>query len=155
MGLCFTGLPAAARGTRFSIELPVDHPISHLELTQQAESLIRQTITQAFNQNPPIESIEVAVNVNRNGDVLPLMMTTVSRSQWQVMPQMSQWSRYFPIYQQFRRPQQIPQSTPIAMTSSRRTQAGQWQDTTFAIDRARDRGELSGKKAQQYLNQLD
>lgn len=155
MGLCFTCLPAAAKATRFSLELPVDNLINQLELTQQAESLIHQKITQTFNQDPQVESVEVAVNVNRSGDVLPLTLTTVSRRQWQEMPQIRQWSRYYLTYQQFQRPQTISQSSSIPTVSSRRAQAGNWQAVTFAIDHARDRGRLSGETAQRYLNHLD
>jgi hypothetical protein len=155
MGLCLTCLPAVASATRFSLELSVDTPIEQLELTQQAESLIRQTITQAFSQNPALNSVEVTVNVNRNGDILPLMTAIVSRSQWQTMPQVSQWSKRYLTYQQFQRPQSIARSTANPMAASRRSQSGNWQAVTFAIDRARDRGELSGETAQQYLNHLD
>jgi hypothetical protein len=158
MGLCGICLPAAASAKRLSLELPIDHSISNRELSQQAESLIYQAITQAFSQNPPLESIEVVINTNRNGDVLPLIRTIVSRNQWEAsqreaMPQIRQWSSYYNAYQQFKRPQPIAQSTPIS--ADRLAQMRNRQAVTFPIDRARDRGELSGEVAQQHLNHLD
>jgi hypothetical protein len=159
IGLCGNCLPAAASATRFFLELPIDSSISYRVLTQQAESLIYQTIAQAFRQNSPLESIEVVINTNRNGDVLPLITTVVSRSQWEAsrqgaaMPQIRQWSRYYNLYQQFDRPQTIAQSTPVGAAGP--AQASNRRTLIFAIDRARDRGELSGEMAQRHLNHLD
>jgi hypothetical protein len=149
VGLFGLNLPASANPTRFSLELPMENPANSLELTQQAESLMCQTITQVFNQNPQLESVEVVININRQGDILPLMTTIVARSQWQAAPSLQQWSKYYGVYQQFKRPQPIVQAPPNSV------QANNQSATTFALDRARDRGQLSGETAQRHLNRLD
>lgn len=149
VGLLGSDLPVLASQNRFSLELPTAPSANSLELTQRAESLMRQTITQIFNQNPQLESVEVIININRQGDIFPLMTTIVSRSQWQESLPLQQWSKYYGIYQQFKRPEAIAQAPPSPVQASNQPSA------TFTLDRLRDRGQLSGEIAQRNLSRLD
>ncbi len=68
---------------------------SHQALIQQAESLARKLIEQAFAQNPRLTEVAVSIIGERNGQEVPLLAAKVSRSNWQENPKVQGWAQYF------------------------------------------------------------
>ncbi len=65
------------------------------DLMQEAESLTQATIEQTFASSPETTQIEVKVLGERNGQEVPLLFTSVSRTGWQQEPRLQPWTRYF------------------------------------------------------------
>lgn len=143
----------AAQVGRFTFEWPIYRDTAHPDLVQQVEPFLTQQINQRFQQNPQLDRLEILMMVNRQGDVLPLLTTTVSRQQWQRSPQIRLWSQYHSAYAGFQRPQSPLTQRPIG--ARRRSDLSNWPAIAFAIDQARDRRQLAGQLAQQYLSHLD
>jgi hypothetical protein len=77
------------------VEVSVRQEMTQRDLLDAAEDLARQTIANSFRQDPALTDIEVLVLGNGNGEIIPILSTSVSRSQWQSDPEISLWSRYF------------------------------------------------------------
>jgi hypothetical protein len=80
---------------RQTIEISIDHAVTQSSLLDQAEALVRQTIVATFGQQSDVNEIEVLVLGDRHGEVSPILVTSVSRTQWQADPQVSRWTRYY------------------------------------------------------------
>ncbi|HEY9881391.1 MAG TPA: hypothetical protein V6D29_23240 [Leptolyngbyaceae cyanobacterium] len=135
------------------VDMPVNEQVISNSLVEQAEQLAVSTINQQFSQNSSLSEIKVMVMGNRYGEVIPVLTTSVSRTQWQAMPQISAWTQYYSAsYALFQRhdlqensrvaraPVNVP-ATPALVLSSQ-------------IDQAYDEGHLIGVEAQQYLDYL-
>lgn len=64
-------------------------------LMQQAESMATNAIEQEFAQNSQTTEITVSILGERNGQEAPLLLTKVSRADWQKQPQLAQWTQHF------------------------------------------------------------
>lgn len=64
-------------------------------LIAQAESTSAGAIEQAFLEDPTATEVMVMVLGERNGQVVPLLSTTVSRTQWQQEPSVRAWATYY------------------------------------------------------------
>ncbi|NJN21975.1 MAG: hypothetical protein HC812_13330 [Leptolyngbya sp. RL_3_1] len=80
---------------RQTIEISIDHPVTQSSLLDQAETLVRQAIATTFGQQSDVNEIEVLVLGDRHGEISPILVTSVSRTQWQADPQVSRWTRYY------------------------------------------------------------
>lgn len=79
----------------FSIDLPVYGQPLYRDLITQAEDLVNREIGQQFRQNRSLTELQVVVLSNHNGNIIPLLRTTVSRNQWLANPQVRVWTRYY------------------------------------------------------------
>ncbi|MEL7038291.1 MAG: hypothetical protein AAFO04_22145 [Cyanobacteria bacterium J06592_8] len=68
---------------------------SYTILVKKAETLAKQSIEQAFQENSTLESITIMISGERRGRVAPLLRTRVTRRQWQENKDVSEWTRYF------------------------------------------------------------
>ena len=64
-------------------------------LVQEAEDLVKESIAREFQNNPGLTEITVIVTADRGRQLVPVLRSRVSRSQWQKNPQIEQWTRYF------------------------------------------------------------
>ena len=64
-------------------------------LVQEAEDLVIESIAREFQNNPGLTEITVIVTADRGRQLVPVLRSRVSRSQWQKNPQIEQWTRYF------------------------------------------------------------
>jgi hypothetical protein len=64
-------------------------------LIAQAESTAAAAVEQAFLGDPTATEVMVMVLGERNGQVVPLLSTTVSRTQWQQEPSVRAWTTYY------------------------------------------------------------
>lgn len=64
-------------------------------LIQQAAALAKTSIEQEFSANSSVSEVSVIIASERNGQEVPLLISTVSRSDWQKSPRIYQWTHYF------------------------------------------------------------
>ncbi|WP_413163095.1 hypothetical protein ACL6C3_28010 [Capilliphycus salinus ALCB114379] len=69
---------------------------SYNALIKKAETLAKQSIEQAFKENSTLESMTIMILGERGSQVVPILRTRVTRSQWQTNSEVSEWTRYFP-----------------------------------------------------------
>ena len=92
---------------------------------------------------------------NRNGDVIPVLTTTVSRTQWQENPQVSAWTQYNGVaYALIQRHDGQP-PTQVATSPSRRSTTVASRGISTQFDRQFDSGRLSGRTVQSYADLVD
>lgn len=76
------------------IEVPIPEQVSYDEVMNQSEELVTEIINQRFGQNSALSFVQIAIVGSRHGEILPLMKTAVSRSQWQSDPRVVRWTDY-------------------------------------------------------------
>lgn len=136
------------------LEMPIYSRISSDDLISQAESRVSQEIDRRFNFDPGLAEIEVVVLGSRNGDVIPVLTTTVSRTQWQENPQVSAWTKYYSAYALIRRHDR-PEPTQVAARPSRRASSVASGNISIQFDRQLDAGQLNGRTVQAYADLVD
>ncbi|NJL87130.1 MAG: hypothetical protein HC886_15995 [Leptolyngbyaceae cyanobacterium SM1_1_3] len=60
-----------------------------------AESLASGELSRQFRQNLDLTTVQITVLGEYNGQVVPVLVATVSRENWQRSPQVRQWASYF------------------------------------------------------------
>lgn len=158
LAVCILGLldssyqPGYAETQDVVIEIPVYGQTIDSNLTVQAESLAGEAINRHFDQNPDSSTIQVVIMGDRHGEIIPILATTVSRTQWQENPQINAWTKYYSASQALL--QRHRQAETIAMAPTR-SPSSSTLERAFQIDEAFDSGRLTGQAAQAYLSDLD
>lgn len=135
------------------IDMPISGQSVSNDLITQAELLAANTISQQFSQNPSLSEIKVVVTGNRYGEIIPVLTTSVSRTQWQTTPQVDVWTQYYSAsYTLFQR-HDLQENARIASAPAS-TSTTNVLASVFQIDQAYDEGRLSGVEAQKYLDYL-
>lgn len=62
---------------------------------EQAEDLAQLTIVEEFGTNPEISEISILVSGENKGQIVPLLRSKVSRSQWQINSNIQRYTVYF------------------------------------------------------------
>lgn len=112
-----------------------------------------QEINHRFDTNPSLPKVEIVVLGHRNGDIIPILATTVSRAQWQEKPQVSAWTKYYSAYTLIRR--HDPQLTQVATSPSRSSTAVASRSVSVQFEQQLDSGQLSGRTVQSYVDFVD
>lgn len=152
--------PAALAETdgKIVLEIPVfGQAFSINSVLLEAESLARDAINQQFAQNPALEVAQVLVMASRNGEIVPVLETNVSRAQWLEQADVRLWSRYFQSsYALLGRHDDQP-SLSVARANMNRSVGSRRNSIRNAaqIDAAVDSGRLSGSEIQQVLGRVD
>lgn len=63
-------------------------------LIQQAEALAKQSIDREFTEKAALTEISLTILVERHGQIVPLLRSKVSRSQWQKNSNIQRWTQY-------------------------------------------------------------
>ncbi|MEB3359965.1 MAG: hypothetical protein VKK04_24780 [Synechococcales bacterium] len=140
------------------INMPVYGQVTYSDLAAEAESLAEEAIARQFTQNPSLPTVRVVVLSNRNGEMIPILTTTVSREQWQANPQVSAWTQYYASYGLIQRHGErdtvaiAPGGSPPNGLNNRNAIS---RSRSSQIDEAFDEGRLTGRAAQDYLSDLD
>jgi hypothetical protein len=87
--------PAWAEPKQISILLSSQGSQDFESLIQEAESVAGNFIQQVFAESPEITEVSVTIVGEHNGQQVPLLSSNVSRSNWQIKPNVQVWSRYF------------------------------------------------------------
>lgn len=144
--------PAQAEMQGVVIDIPIYGQTIYTDLTAQAELLVGNAINDQFGQNPVLSSVQVVVTGDRHGEIIPILTTTVSRTQWQENPQVNAWTKYYSAsYALLQRHEQVE---TVAIAPIRSTAVSNLE-RSFQIDEAFDSGRLTGPPAQAYLSDLD
>lgn len=64
-------------------------------LVQQAQDLVKTTIEEEFAQHPEVSEVTIVLLSDRNGQIVPILRSKVSRSQWQQDSRIYRWTRLF------------------------------------------------------------
>lgn len=95
LGSGLTMARAEADGrVRVVIELPIYGQVLNRDFIAAAERLATDEIRRQFRQPLNHSILEVVVLGVRNGEVIPVITTAVSRNQWRINPQIGVWTRY-------------------------------------------------------------
>lgn len=144
--------PVHAETQDVVIEIPVYGQTLYSDLTVQSELLVSNAINRQFSQNLGLATIQVVVLGNRHGEIIPILTTKVSRTEWKDNPQVNVWTRYYSAFHALL--QRHEQAETVAMAPTRSTAISGLKGS-FGIDEAFDSGSLSGQAAQEYLSDLD
>ncbi len=87
--------PAFAETKFINISLKTGANQSFNNLMQQAESIAINSINQEFNRLSKVTEVGVIVSCDRNGQVVPILSSKVSRTNWQAQPSIESWTKYF------------------------------------------------------------
>ncbi|QZZ20603.1 hypothetical protein J5X98_25795 [Leptothermofonsia sichuanensis E412] len=90
------------------------------ELMEQAESTAKNLVKQTFARYPRVTEVSVTVLGERNGQETPLLVSSVSRTNWQKFPQIRRWTTYFNNFSisllGYRKPPEPPAPAPVAVS---------------------------------------
>lgn len=155
------------------VSIAVHNQVVDRALIVRAEALVEREIQRQFDQSAELSSVEVMVLGDSNGEVAPILTTTVSRAQWAENPRVASWSTYYDsAYQLFQRHEDtrdgIIAGIPVRATVAR-AGAGDRAQRAFSsrkpsgprlapwqVDEAYDSGRLTGEEIQrEYLDYLD
>ena len=136
------------------LDMPIYNQTSSDDLLSRAESMVSQEINRYFESDPGLAEIEIVVLGSRNGDVIPILATTVSRAQWQDNPQVSAWTKYYSAYALIRRHDRQP-TQQVAAAPSRRSRSVASGSFAAQFDRQFDSAQLSGRIVQAYADLID
>lgn len=143
---------ASAKTEEMVVEVPIERPLEYHDLLRWSELSIQTEISQRFQQDLSLSTLKISALINRNGEVVPLFTTTVSRDQWSQSTQISRWTKYNDSYALLQRHNdKSPKRTIIASAPRAVTRPG----FSPALDAAFDRGALTGEQIQSTLSRWD
>lgn len=64
-------------------------------LIQQAQDLAKKSIEQEFQENSELTEVSIMILGEHQGQIVPLLRSKVSRSQWQKDSRIHRWTKYF------------------------------------------------------------
>ena len=155
---------AWANTDQMMLELPLSADADAQKTLRQAESMVSATLDQRFSQDSTLATLEVVILGNQNGQILPMLTTTVSREQWVANPQVNVWTTYSNSFAALLYPSRPPQ---VVATRPARPQISQSSQTprpsttrlpeqsVVQIEQAYDEGRLSRQELNEYVDLLD
>lgn len=145
--------PVRAETESIIVDMPMHDLVGYEDFFRRAEARVSDEISDQFSQKPALSEVEVVVLGDRHGEIVPILTTTVSRTQWQKTPRVTLRTKYYNAsYTLLQRYEGRPTET-AAKTPDRTARVA--PITISEIDRAFDEGRLTGTVAQEYLNKLD
>ncbi|MFE4108263.1 hypothetical protein [Almyronema epifaneia] len=147
--------PVWAETEDIVIDMPVSGSVLYSTLIEQAEQLASGEVSRQFSQNSDISEVRVVVMGSRYGEIIPILATKVSRSQWQDNPQITVWTDYYSASYTLlqRHDEEIIALAPARSITANPSVSAPTKQTE--IDAAYDEGRLSAEEAQIYLDYLD
>lgn len=77
---------SASAAERVSVTLQGDQVQNYSRLLEQAVAVGNSAIATTFATHPAADPIELTILLSRNGQILPILMAEVSRTDWQQQP---------------------------------------------------------------------
>lgn len=142
---------AYAENQNVVIDMPAYDQTVYNDLISQAELMVGEVINRQFTQNADLSTIQVVAIAHHQGEVIPILTTTVSHTQWQKNPQVSAWTKYSASYALLQRHKQ---AETVVLNPNRSADRSNFT-RAYQIDQAYDSGRLTGEDAQKYLSKLD
>lgn len=106
--LCIFAKTAVAN-QRISLTVQADGVSSYRRLLDLVMAAANDAIANALETDT--EPVELIVLVNRNGQILPILMAEVTHEDWQQQPNVENWARYsnsVPVLLGYEQPVQVP-----------------------------------------------
>jgi hypothetical protein len=94
-GLVTTSSIATAESVERNLMLNSDGSPSFEALLQEAQDLAKYSIEQEFAENPTTTEVSIVVIGEHQGQIVPLLRSQVTRTQWQEDSRIYRWTRYF------------------------------------------------------------
>jgi len=146
---------AQARNKQLTFEVPVESQTAYRDVIHAVEISAQAEISQQFRNHPDISTLQISVLVERNGDIIPVFGTTVSRAQWEQQPKIEQWAKYHDSYALIKR-HDYGEGAAVTLASapmtSKRNPAA---SSSSGYDSTFDRGRLPPRVAQSSLDYWD
>jgi hypothetical protein len=145
--------PIQAETEGIVIDMPLDSPIIHnySDLIAEAELLVENAIKIHLSQNSELSGVQLVITGNRNGEIIPILTTNVSRTQWQANPQVKAWTQYYHASYTLLQRHDVAQVARVEATSRKSNETMLQID----IDRYLDEGSLTGEAAQEHISNID
>lgn len=86
---------ASAETKEKSFILNSDGTQSFETLIRYAQDLAKNSIEQEFTGNPEATEVSITISTEHNGQIVPLLNSKVSRSQWHRDSRIYRWTKYF------------------------------------------------------------
>ena len=86
---------ATAEPTQITLSIDATYMPTFSDLVNQAASLAEIEISRQFQADPTISELQITVLGERNGQVVSLLLSSISRDEWQTSSNIHQWTRYF------------------------------------------------------------
>lgn len=86
---------ALAQSKESNLLLNLNTNQSFEKILEQAEDLAQLSILEEFRTNPETREISILVSGENNGQIVPLLRSKVSRSQWQINSNIQRYTVYF------------------------------------------------------------
>lgn len=150
---CDSYRPARAEAESIVVDMSVYGQVEYGDFFRRAEAMAGDEISRQFSQNPNLSEVQVVVVGDRDGEIVPILTTTVSRAQWQETPRVSAWTEYYNASHALLQRHEERSTAVVARASGGGTRSA--GIPAAQIDRALDEGRLSGEAAQEYLPELD
>ncbi|MGK7920076.1 MAG: hypothetical protein AB4080_08735 [Trichodesmium sp.] len=90
-----TNLTVLASAKKASLLIDSNDNSSYKNLVEKSEKLAQETIEQEFKNNPEITEITITILGERQSQIVPVLRSTVSRSEWQKNANIDDFTRYF------------------------------------------------------------
>ncbi len=90
-----TNLTVLASVKKTSLVIDSNDNSSYKILVEKSEKLVQETINQEFAKNPEITEITITILGERKSQIVPVLRSTVSRSEWQKNENIDDFTRYF------------------------------------------------------------
>ncbi len=145
--------PVRAEAESIIIDMSVYGQVEYGDFFRRAETMAGDEINRQFSQNSSLTEVRVVVVGERDGEIVPVLTTTVSRVQWQETPRVSAWTKYYNASHALLQRHEEQPTAVVARASRGGTRSA--GIPAAQIDRALDEGRLSGEAAQEYLPELD
>lgn len=143
--------PAYAETQNVVVNIPVYGQPVYKDLVSQAEVMVGEVLNRRFTQNADVSTVQVVAIVHHQGEIIPILTTTVAPSQWHKNPQVSAWTRYSASYALLQRHEQAETVVVKPLRSADRSNFAR----SYQIDEAYDSGRLTGEETQEHLSKLD
>ena len=164
--------PVSANTNQMMVEMPLRTDADVQKALRQAELLVSEILEQRFSEDTTLSEFKVVILGNRDGAIVPMLTTAVSRDQWSTNPQVGLWTTYNSSFAALVYPSQSPQvvaarapqpQTSRSQTSqrsrrpqtSRRSVARLPERSVVLIERAYDEGRLNPQQLNDFVDLLD
>lgn len=159
---CVDGIyqPGYAELVTTVINMPIYGRVQSSDLAVQAEVLAEREINRQFVQDIGVSEIEVVIVGDRDGEIVPILTATVSRTQWQETPEVNAWAQYYisshALLQRHEEQERGNSQEAVASFPRGSIASSGGQISPTAIERAYREGRLTGEAIQrEYLDDLD
>lgn len=124
------------------------------DLVNQAESLAEIEFSRRFQADPSINELQITVLGERNGQLVSLLSSKVSRNAWQASSDIHQWTRYFAtssVLLGYRNSDPISRQRSVVISRTPSLE----RTSSEAIEQARLSGRISEQEYWQLADAID